>query len=375
MKVFKLKMDGANRGLLLAGLLSVGFGLFWALSGHRQEFLESYLLGFLFWAGIPIGSLAIFLVHCLTRGSWGFFIRPYYRAAVQTLPLVAVFFIPVLLGLADIYPWAKATAAADPIVAFKRPYLNPVFFQLRALFYFGLWIWIAGIVDRKAKLLLARADDEARVKMQLAAGLSMLAFAFSASFAAFDWSMSLLPQWYSTIYGILTIISQALLALAFLVCVSSKGVMAAGEKASSAYHDLGNLLLALLMLWAYMAFSQFFIIWSGNLPEEIIWYLPRLKNGWQFLGAILAIGHFGLPFLLLLNRTLKRSIPLLAKVAAWIIVMRFVDVAWVVLPNFRAAPIASAGLLNIVVPLGIGAFWLAFFRSKLEQTLLEEKKL
>jgi hypothetical protein len=348
-------------------------GLFWALSGHREDFLQAYLLGFLFWSGIAIGSLAIYLVHCLTRGSWGFFIRPYYRAAIRTLPLVAVFFVPVLLGLSELYPWAKPGASADPIIAFKQPYLNPVFFQIRSVFYFGLWIFLAGVVDRKARVLLHRSDDSARVSMQLTAGLSMLAFAFSATFAAFDWSMSLLPQWYSTIYGILTIIGQALLALAFLVCVSSKSVMASDPKTTSGYHDLGNLLLALLMLWAYMAFSQFFIIWSGNLPEEIIWYLPRLKNGWEFLGAILAIGHFGLPFLLLLNRTLKRSIPLLAKVAAWILVMRFVDTSWTVLPTFKTA-LSQAGWLHFIVPLGIGAFWFAFFRSKLEETLEEERQ-
>lgn len=325
------------------------------------RFWDAYLAGFLFTAMFPLGSLAILLIHGLTTGGWGQLIRRYAEAAVRTFPLLFILFIPVLLNLRNIYPWA-AEHITDPLILKKAAYLNTDGFILRAGIFFIVWTVLAALVRRKSRQH-GGSDEHSRTRLQLVCGLGMLAYVFSASFAAFDWSMSLTPQWFSTIFGIMTIIGNATGALAFLIIVSGLEVRAGTEKDSvtvQRYHDLGNLALALVMLWAYMNFSQFFIIWSANLPEEIVYFLPRYQGGWQWVGIGLILAHFFIPFFLLLNRVIKKNVRFLSRVALWILAAAFINQIWTVAPSF----VKGAGDLSwlyLSLPTALFGFWVAGF--------------
>lgn len=344
-------------GLVAAALSAVGFFL------QPKHFWDAYLAGFLFVAAFPLGSLGLLLIHGLTTGGWGLVIRRYAQAATRTLPLVFLFFVPVLLNLKKIYPWAAETIK-DPLILKKAAYLNPTGFTIRAVVFFLIWIFVAALVRKKA-VQHGGSDDESRTRLQLVCGLGLLAYVFASTFAAFDWSMSITPQWFSTIYGIMTIIGNALAATAFLILISGLSIPQGSpvekeQKTTQGYHDIGNLALAFVMLWAYMNFSQFFIIWSANLPEEILWYLPRYHGGWMTLGLGLIVIHFFIPFFLLLNRVIKKNVRFLSRVAIWILVVRFADVIWTVAPTFVSS-VPEMSWLYLTLPLALAGIWMAAF--------------
>jgi len=340
-----------------------------AFIGNRDVFYQAYAFAFLIVVSVPLGAMSISAVHYLSHGRWGFEIRPFYLAAIKTFPLLALFAVPLFTGLESIYLWAQADVVAnDPILLLKEPYLNRNFFIARTVFYFILWTGLGILLHRKSDELLHDTSDNSRMRLQLVAGLSLFAFVFTDSFAAFDWSMSLEPHWYSTMFGIWSVISQALTALAFMIVMASLRVspnQADEENTQQKFHDLGNLTLVLVLLWAYMAFSQFFIIWSADLPEEVLWYLPRLTGGWEVIGTIVAIGHFFFPFFLLLNRTVKRTVAYLSKVAIYILILRVFDLAWTVLPTWNEH-VSDLSLVHITLPIGLCSIWYAFFASKLK---------
>ncbi len=349
-------------GLVATALSVIG------LLRDPQDFWHAYLTAFLFISALPLGSLAILLIHGLTTGGWGTVIRRYAEAATKTLPIAFAFFIPVILRVKEIYPWAAANVK-DPIVLKKLPYLNANGFAIRAIVFFVIWSVIASLVRNKSRQH-GGADEKSRTSLQLVCGLGMLVFVFCSTFAAFDWGMSLTPQWFSTMFGILTVIGNALTAMAFLILISGRSIEqeAAGDKKIvQNYHDLGNLTLALVMLWAYMSFSQFFIIWSANLPEEILWYLPRYKNGWQFLGLGLIVFHFFMPFFLLLNRVIKKNVKFLSRVAMWILIARLCDIIWVVAPTFNPSVI-GVSWLYVALPVAAFGWWMAGFGYYLRKT-------
>jgi hypothetical protein len=344
-------------GLVAAAVSALG------LVFQPKHFWDAYLAAFLFTAAFPLGSLAILLIHGLTTGGWGIVIRKYAEAAARTFPILFVLFIPALLNLKKIYPWAAAEIK-DPLILKKVAYLNTSGFIVRAGVFFIIWTLIAAVVHKKSRQH-GGADESSRTQLQLVCGLGMLAYCFSATFAAFDWGMSITPQWFSTIFGIMTIIGNALGALAFLIVVSGLSIPAGdvAEKSSKTvqgYHDLGNLGLALVMLWAYMNFSQFFIIWSANLPEEIIWFLPRYHGGWQILGLGLIVVQFFIPFFLLLNRTIKKNVRFLSRVAMWILLIRLADVIWTVAPTFTKS-MWDMSWLYLTLPVALAGLWMAAF--------------
>ncbi|MFT5207010.1 MAG: hypothetical protein ACI9CF_000755 [Candidatus Omnitrophota bacterium] len=347
---------------LLIGSLLLIAGFVGSLS-TKEVFFQAYFLGFTFVVGLPLGASFVMLIHYLTHGSWGFAIRKVGLAAQRTFPLIALFILPVFAGIKYIYPWTNPELVAQShLLQHKAGYLSIPFFEIRAIFYIAVWIILSIYLERKSNELLSDASDEGRTKMQLIGGLSMLAFVFTTTFAAFDWLMALTPEWFSTIFGIFSIIGYALLAVTFMTAMSLRHV---GMKKTQDMHDLGNLTLALIMLWMYMAFSQFFIIWSGNLPEEIIWYLPRTQGGWVIVAWVLAITHFFIPFFVLINRTVKRSKKILFVLCLWIIGMRFLDSIWTVLPNFCAS-VSDISWLHFAIPVGLFCIWYAFFIKQLE---------
>jgi len=364
------KLDPIGRIAFFVGSAAAVASVLGALFVDRQAFFEGYLVAFLLCVSVPLGAMVLSLVHYLSHGAWGFIFRRQCLAAIKTFSLMALFLLPLFLGLKHLYLWANPEAVAmDPILQKKILYLNVPFFQARSVFYFIVWILLASFLERKSRALIEDHSEEGRMQLQLVSGLSLLAMVFTMTFAAFDWAMSIEPLWFSTIFGIFTVISQALLAMAFLILLvrlSAEESFLKEESTVRGFHDLGNLTLALVMLWAYMGFSQFFIIWSGNLPEEIHWYLHRLNGGWQYAGIALIVFHFFVPFFLLLNRVLKRSVNHLAVIAFFILVMRFVDVGWIILPTFRH-DFLSLSWIHLTVPVGMAGWWFAFYVRKLRE--------
>jgi hypothetical protein len=348
----------------IAGAVLCAIGLFTS----PFQFYRSYLWFYLFIVGLSVGSLAWLMLQYLTGGAWGVVIRRPCEAAARTLPLVALMFVPIAIGIPNLYPWSHAkVVAADEILKHKQVYLNVPFFLTRAAVYFAGWILLSWLLNRWS----AREDREgaARVhgKMAALAGPGLIFWGFSVTFMSVDWVLSLDPHWYSTMFGMLFMAGQGLSSMAFLIALLvllSRRLPMSEVLTPRHLHDLGKFLLALVMVWAYFSFSQFLIIWAGNLPEEIPWYLDRLRGGWQYVALALVIGHFALPFALLLSRDLKRNFKLLAAIAIFVLFMRMVDLYWLVAPDFRKGRFGLSWM-DFAAPVGMGGIWLAYFLIQL----------
>jgi hypothetical protein len=358
----KLSAAQLLRVFFVAGAIAIALLLIGALF-DRAQFFRSYLFAFSFWLAIPLGSLAILMLQYLTGGEWGWIIRRSLEAAARTLPLIGLLFVPVLIGVPALYPWAQAEhLAGDAVLQHKAGYLNVPFFVARALFYLGAWAALGFFLNRWSHQqddALGHADP--RLRRLSAAGL--LLYFITMTFAAIDWFMSIEPDWYSTIYGVLWIVNQGLTALAFAIvalALSERRPPLVTYLRPNHFHDLGNLLLAFVMLWAYMAFSQYVIIWSGNLAEEIPWYIKRTAGGWRWIPPVLIVGHFFLPFLFLLQRGVKQKSTRLAWVAGAILVMRILDNYWLVVPGFGHTA-AKAHWLDVAAIVGVGGLWCGAF--------------
>jgi hypothetical protein len=358
-----------QRGLVLAvvGLVAGAIGAV----GDRDQFFQSWLIGFLFCLGMTLGCLGMLMLQHLSGGQWGLVGRRVFEAAARTLPLVALFFIPVLFAMPTLFLWARPEAVAtDAILQAKAPYLNRGFFMARAVLYFAFWMGCAFLLTRwsAAQDRGEQATDPAgMVRFRTVSAPGLLFLVISITFASTDWVMSLDPHWYSTIFGLLTVAGYGLSALALTIAVLAtigpQGALA-GHLTPRHFHDLGKLMLAFTMLWAYLSFSQFLIIWAGNLPEEIPWYIERISGRWGIVALALVIGHFALPFLLLLSRDLKRNARWLARVAVFIIVMRLVEAIWFVAPVFEhhGFPIHW---MDVAIPAGLAGVWVFLFARNL----------
>jgi len=348
----------------IAGLILTAIGLFISPS----QFFRSYLWAFLFWFGIALGCLPLLMLYHLVGGAWGFTIRRIIESGTRTLPVLAVMFIPILFGIPRLYEWSQPDKVAQiRALQLKHAYLNIPFWIIRTLIYFAVWLFYV----YRLNSLSARQDETGDTalprRFQRFSGPGLVVYGLTITFASFDWAMSLEPQWYSTIYGMLWIVSQALSGLAFAIAILA---LLAGTAPISrlslpdSLHDLGNLLLAFVMLWAYLSFSQLLIIWSGNLPEEIQWYLSRLHHGWQWVAAALITFHFFVPFFLLLARFKKRHIRWIATIALLVLVMRVVDTYWIITPAFYRDRF-TLHWLDLFALVGIGGIWLAVYARQL----------
>jgi hypothetical protein len=366
------ELRDVQRLALIAGLAGVGLSVIGALIDPTQ-FLRSYLVGFLFWNGITLGALAIAMLHHLTGGGWGIVVRRVLEAASRTLPLMAVAFVPILVGLPQLYLWARPEAVAvDPLLQHKAPYLNTTAFADRAILYFAILGTIAFLLNRWSLEQDRTADPALRRRMRLLSGPGLALWCLAVTFIAVVWLMSLDPLWFSSIYGVYLMGSQGLAALAFLILVA--GHLATrpplqGVIQSRHIGDYGNLMLAFLMLWGYFSVSQLIIIWSGNLPEEIPWYLSRLHGGWGKVGLVLVIGHFAVPFAFLLSRSIKTAPRALAGVALLVLAMRWVDLYWQAAPIFHPDGVHLSWLDPIPV-VALGGLWVALFLRELGQRSL-----
>lgn len=349
-------------------LLLVAGAFLPALGGGVDQFFRSYLVGYIFWVGVTLGCLGILMLQHLTGGAWGLAIRRVLEAGTRTLPLMLLLFLPIaIFGLSHLYEWMHINEVTEKsirrILEAKKPYLNPTFFLIRTAIYFAIWMGLMFLLNKWSAEQDRTAERQYSKKMQYLSGPGIILFVLTVTFASVDWVMSLNPEWFSTIYGLLYVAGWVLSAFALVIAVMVylttrrplEGVIQAPH-----FHDMGKLLLAFVMLWAYFSFSQFLIIWSGNIPEETKWYLHRLRGGWGWVGIGLVILHFALPFVLLLSRDLKRNARRLATIAILIFVMRMIDVYWLVAPEFSRAHFKFSWM-DIAAPIALGGLWLAFF--------------
>lgn len=352
-------------GVLFLLLFMVGAFL------DKTQFFRSYLVAYLFWIGISLGALAVLLLQHLTGGAWGLVIRRVLEAATRTLPLMAILFIPIILGAHQIYPWThEEEMTRTPALAEKaRLYLNLQFFAGRAILYFGIWLLGAYLLNRWSLEQDRTAERQSTRRMRMISGPGLGILVLTVTFASVDWAMSLNPEWFSTIYGLLFVVAWALSALAFTIAILA--LLAPREPMSRVvrpnhFQDLGKLMLAFVMLWSYFAFSQFLIVWSGNLPEEIQWYLPRLRGGWGVIALSVVFFHFALPFMLLLSASFKRDAGKLLMLAGLILVMRLLDLFWMIAPEFSHEGF-HVSWMDVVAPVGMGGIWLAMFMWQLNK--------
>jgi hypothetical protein len=334
----------------------------------RAQFFRAYLIGWTLWLGIALGSLALLMLYHLVGGRWGFLLRRFFEAGSRTLPFVGLAFVPLLFGLKDIYPWTHPDIVArNPRLLLKSTYLSVPFFIGRAAFVFGVWILFMALLNRWSARQDETDDPEIGLKMQRLSAPGLLVYGLTTLFASVDWLMSITPLWWSTIYGMTFMVGQGLSTMAFMILAvraTSGEEPVASQAEPGVLRDFGNLLFMFIILRAYMAFSQLIIIWSGNLTDEITWYMPRLKTNWNAVSLGLLLLYFGLPFLMLLSRRLKYSIHSLSLIAGLVFVMRLVDLIWFVEPAYHPDGI-SAQWLDLVVPLGLGGLWVGLFSRQL----------
>jgi hypothetical protein len=327
-----------------------------------DEWLGPYLIGWLTWTGISLGSLSLLLLHNLTGGKWGDAVRPILRASAGSLWLMPVLFLPIFLGVDKIFPWADASAVEhDPILQHKSPYLNVDFFRIRAGLYFLIWLGLLAFLGWQERNTLGASPKTIR-RIARFSGQGLMLHGLAVTFASIDWMMSLEPHWFSAIYGVLVFISQGLAALALAISIATWGIQpskGARFLQPDPSHDLGKLLFAFVMLWAYMSFSQFLIIWYGNLPEEVIWYITRFAGDWRTMAFTLLILHFIVPFIILLGREWKRSPPRLSLVALWLLVMYWLNIVWLIGPAFAGEDSSKFDPWPVAgFTLAIGGLWL-----------------
>ena len=335
----------------------------------RREFFLSYLFGFLFWLGIALGCSGFLMVHHLTGGRWGYPIRRFFEGAISTLPFLAALFVPLFFGLPQLYPWATAAnIAADKVLQHKHAYMNAPLFIVRTIIFFAIWILLARLLIKWSAQQDATRSVEPTKKLRALSGPGLVIYPTTVTFAFVDWVMSMEADWYSTVFPLLICIGQMLSALAFIILLLAWGGprSSLGEILSKeTFHHLGNLLLTFTMLWAYLAYAQLIVIWSGDLPHEISWYLHRIAGGWRVIAFALLIFHFFGPFFLLLFRQTKRRTEFLVAIAVIIFLAHIADVWWVVAPSLYRNGFHASWMAPLAW-IGIGGIWLAIFFWRLE---------
>jgi hypothetical protein len=361
------ELSGLQRAALAAAVAGVTASLAGAFVDAGQ-FFRSYLFAYLYWGGLAVGCLGVFMVYNLTGGAWGVSVRRLLEAGAGTMPLVAVLFVPLLFGLQHLYPWtATGTMLADEVLRAKMPYLNVPFFVARAAVYLAAWLALAFLLTRWSKAQDRTGHPRFDVLLRKLSGGGLVLLAFTVTFAAFDWVMSLDPHWTSTIFGMLFLAGQGLGAIALVIAVAyplSRRESVGRIFVPTVLNDLGNLLLAFVMVWAYLSFSQLLIIWAGNLPEEIPWYLHRIAGGWRYVAMALAVFYFAVPFLVLLGRGNKRQHRRLATIAIGILAARALDIFYLVMPEFSDGHF-GVHWMDAAALAGVGGLWVMLFLWRL----------
>jgi len=357
-----------------------GLGLLLMIVGavtSPEKFYHAYLFSFLFVLGLTLGSLGLLMLQHLTSGIWGLVIRRPLEAASRNIWLVFLMFIPILFGMKYLYSgngtelgWLNSPKTGEhALTAWQQGYLTTNGYMARAVVYFAVWFLLVLLFNTWSKQQDAHPEDRAlRQRIKSFAGPGVILYVLTLTFAVIDWAMSLSPHWASTIYGFIFVGGEAITAMCLMILVVVKlshSEPYSGFLRARHLHDLGKLLFAFNMLWAYFAFSQLLIIWSGNQPEEISFYRTRLYGGWGGVAVIVLVLTFALPFLVLLSRDVKRSASLISKVAIWMLIFRVVDLYWMVKPEFTSSPIPD--WRDVVTPIALVGVWVGFYAMNLKQ--------
>lgn len=338
-------------------------------------FYRSYLVAYSFWFHIGVGSLAMIMLWHVTGGYWGTVLQRLLEASIRTLPLLAVLFLPLLLGIHHIYEWSHAdVVAADPVLQHKSIYLNIPWFIVRAAVCFGIWILLARRLDGWSQAYDRSPDPRWLERMKALSAPGLVLYALTVSVVAIDWVMSLEPHWFSTIFALVFAAGQLLTAFGFMLlvlpCLAEQQPALAALLKTAKVRDLGNLLLMLVMFWTYVSFSQFLLIWYGNLPEETVWFTARLSGAWKYIAVGLLLLQFFLPFFVLLLRQVKENVRQMSALAGLVLVMSLVNLIWMIIPAFEPAGLLAHGLdllAVVVATVGVGGLWVAVFLRQLQR--------
>ncbi len=357
-------LERPRRNGLIAAIVGFVALVLSAFLVSPEQFFHSYLLGYFIFVGLALGSLGILMLQYLSGGAWGIMSRRIFEAGSRIIPYAAILFLPILFGTHFLYSWTDPTVVKESaIIADKSGYLNLPFWIVRAVIFFAYFIIIALVLNRYSRNMDAQPGWKWNRKLENFSGGGLLFYFLLGSLAIVDWQMSLTPEWYSTIYCFIVLVGQGILALSFaimvMVVLSRDGMPLADVIKPIHLHDLGKLLFAFNFLWGYLSFSQWIITYSGNLPDEIIWYHHRIRGGWEIVAYLVIFAHFIIPFAILLSRDLKRNGRRLIIMAGWLFIMRIVDVYWLVDPAWHreefflswadiAAPIGFVGLFVVL---------------------------
>lgn len=364
-QTFRITEPGKFRSI---ALFTAVLGLVLSVVGYLVDaprFFHAYLTAFVFWTSLGLGALFFTMLHHLVGAKWSVVIRRISETVMVTLPFMGLLFIPALLGIHTLYHWSHSDAVAhDELLQLKEPYLNSTFFIVRSVVFFAIWSFLT---FRLYRMSLAQDNGHTQKlgdQMRRTSAWGMLLFALTVTYAAFDWLMSIDPHWYSTIFGVYFFAGSLLSVVALMTLLSltlQRNNVLGGTISVEHYHDLGKLLFAFTIFWTYIGFSQYFLIWYGNVPEETVWYLKRWEGSWKAVSMLILFGHFVLPFVALLFRFTKRNRTALFMLALWILVMHWVDMYWLVYPEFLPTGADFSWLEPATMLLVGGTFLWAFW--------------
>jgi hypothetical protein len=329
---------------------------------NPKQFFFSWLVSFLFFLSLALGALFFVLIQYAAQGGWGIVLRRIGETTFAMLPVMAVLFVPLLFGLHDLYEWSHQEAVEqDALLRWKSPYLNVPFFLIRAALFFGLWSLIAVLYYRGSRGQDVTGDPAVSARLRRFAGPAIIVLALTQTFASVDWIMSLTPHWYSTMFGVY-FFAGSFVGFIALLSVAASAMRRAGLLdtviSPEHLHDVGKLLFAFTVFWTYIAFSQFFLVWYANLPEETTWYKARMEGSWMTVSLFLMAGHFAAPFFYLMGRAVKRNGTTLAVGGAWLLAMHFVDLYWQVMPTLHPEGLRPS-LLDVAALLTVGGCFVA----------------
>ena len=368
---------------MVVGAVCSIIAIIWAFLDVRL-FLQGWIVGYMFWLGLTLGSLALLMLQYTTSGNWGILGRRFWEAATKTLPFMFLLWLPLVFGMKYVYPWVNMSP--DELVKDRHDlWLNPKLFIVRGCVYFAIWMfWAWRLQGWSRREERGEATPQRFISIQNFSGAGIVVYALTITFASVDWVMSLNPMWWSTVWGMLFMVGECLTTFAFTIFCLARFAQTEPLKPvvkTEHYHDYGKLMFTFVVLWAYLSFSQWIVIWQGNITEEIRWYLDRVHGHWKIVATLLIFFHFVLPFAIMLSRNLKRQPRKLVRMAIWILIVRIVDLFWLVQPSFghpsvvvhgqQLAPIGlPVVLMNIVNVLAIGGIWLSIFWWQLSKRSL-----
>ncbi len=354
---------GFEKIVLIIGIC----GLLLSLIGYfsnSEQFFHSYLTAFVFWATIGLGGLFFTMLNYLVGAKWAVVLRRFGESLMMILPVMAIFFIPMIPGLSELYHWSVyGNVASDHLLQGKAGYLNVPFFIIRAIIYFGIWSVLAFNLYKVSLRQDSSPDSSQTKKLRIISAAGMILFALTITFAAFDWLMSLDAHWYSTIFGVYVFAGAFLAMLALVSFISirlRKNNVLYDIITREHDHDLGKLIFAFVIFWGYMAFSQYFLIWYGNIPEETVWFLHRWEGSWKAVTLLLVFGHFVIPFFFLFPHGPKRNWTAMTIITLWILLMHWIDIYWLVMPSLHHHGV-HLSWMDLTTMLGIGGIFLYIF--------------